>query len=311
MDKSAFISLFRKHQGWWRTCVLNEPEGKYWNPSRKEQQQVCNRINNGEKSLKNFLSQDIIDEVQKAIHDQRGAGTGIVEADRLYNNLLSSQPLAFNFFGFFRVFPDAALGFLQALRPDIMSFDDILFEYAPRSSQDMSAFDFGFVVSTKDQRGFLGFECKYTDTFIYQRTDTKIYYGDHNDKNHERYHQLYLDDYNRFPDDYYTYIRNKDFNQLFRNELLGVQMRSEFDFVQTGLFCHHADTKTIGAGQEFQKKIGNRIDDFIILPYSRYFEIMQKLDLPWKVRELVMMVWARYCGLDLSKETVNNKTNCL
>jgi len=74
--------------------------------------------------------------------------------------------------------------------------------------------------------------------------------------------------------------------------------------VITGLFCHHEDNKTIEAGLEFQKKIGNRKDYFILLTYSDYFERMQKLDLPWQVRELVMMLWARYCGFGLSKNVV-------
>lgn len=310
-QESGFISKFRKHQGWWRTFVLNEPEGKYYSRQHKEWKQVCNRINDGEKTLKNFLSQDIIDEIQKAIRDQSDAGTGIMEADRLYNNLLSSQPLSFNFFGFFRANPDIALPFLQTLNADIISVDDIVFEYAPKLSGDRSAFDFGFVVSTPTQKGFLGFECKYTDQFSYQRTDTKVYYGEQGDKNHQRYHELYLENRDRFPDDYLTYVRSQQFNQLFRNELLGVQMKSEtesdFDFVQTGLFCHHDDTKTMNAGQEFQKKIGNRIDDFIVLSYSRYFETMQKLDLPWEVRQLVMRLWARYCGLSLSENILANE----
>jgi len=231
--------------------------------------------------------------------------SGIMETDRLYNNLLSSQPLAFNFFGFFRAFPDIALAFLQTLRPDIIGVDDIVFEYAPQSSGDSSAFDFGFVVRTATQKGFLGFECKYTDTFSYQRSDTKVYYGDNEDKNFENYHQLYTDNPDRFPDDYYSYVRDKNFNQLFRNELLGVQLKTDFDFVITGLFCHHDDNKTVDAGYKFQKKIGNRKDDFILLTYADYFERMQKLNLTWETRELVMMLWARYCGLDLSKNVVN------
>jgi hypothetical protein len=73
----------------------------------------------------------------------------------------------------------------------------------------------------------------------------------------------------------------------------------------TGLFCCHDDKKTVAAGQEFQKKIGNGKDDFILLTYADYFERMQKLNLPWEIRELVMMVWARYCGLKLSTEVIN------
>lgn len=299
--ESGFISKFRKHQGWWRTFVLNEPEGKYYSKQHKEWKQVCNRINNGEidPDKKNFLSKDIYDEVQLALNRQKKLGSGMIETDRLYNNLLSSQPLAFNFFGFFRANPDVSLAFLKTIRADIISVDEYLFEFAPESSKDSSAFDFGFIVSTVTEKGFIGFECKYTDAFSYQRSDTKAYYGEEGDKNHENYHQLYTDNRYLFPDEYHTYIRDKNFNQLFRNEILGMLLKTEFDFVITGLFCHHDDKKTVAAGLEFQKKIGNG-KDFILLTYADYFERMQKLDLPWEIRELVMMLWARYCGTMLS-----------
>jgi hypothetical protein len=301
--ESGFIAKYRQHQGWWRTFVLNLEEGEYYSQHTKEKEKVCNRINNGDQDpeKKNFLSKDIAEEVQRALSERK---SGIMETERLYNNLLSSQPLAFNFFGFFRANPDVALAFLQTLRPDIIGVDDVVFEYAPESSKDRSAFDFGFVVRTENKKGFIGFECKYTDQFSYQRTDTKIYYGDEGDKNFDSYHQLYTQNPDRFTDDYFTYIRSKEFNQLFRNELLGVQLGSEFDFVITGLFCHNADTKTIDSGQDFQKKIGNG-NDFVLLTYADYFERMQKLDLPWEVRELVMMLWARYCALGLSKNVVD------
>jgi hypothetical protein len=309
--ESGFKAAMRKHQGWWRTFVLNLPEGTYYNHKTKKQEPVCNRITGGETDAhkKNFLSLDISTEVQRAQEHQKQDGKGIMEADRLYNNLLSSQPLAFNFFGFFRANKDVALAFLQTIRPDIVGVDEIVFEYAPKSSQDGSTFDFGFVVSTATEKGFVGFECKYTDTFSYQRSDNKKYYGENGDKNHKNYHRLYSDNRNRFPDEYHTYIMDKNYNQLFRNELLGmlIQTEPDIDFLITGLFCHHNDKKTCDAGLEFQKKIGNGRDDFILLTYADYLETMQKLDLNWEQRELIMMLWARYCGLDLSKNILENE----
>jgi hypothetical protein len=310
-NESGFKAKHRLHQGWWRTFVLNEPEGKYYSRQQKEWKQVCNRINDGEQSLKNFLSQDIVGEVQRAIRDQRDAGTGIMEAKRLYNNLLSSQPLAFNFFGFFRANPDIALAFLQTLNPEIISVDDMVFEYAPNASEDRSAFDFGFIVRTQTQRGFIGFECKYTDTFSFKSKGSKVNYGDKTDivedKNYNRYYELYKANPDRFQNGYFSYVRDNNLNQLFRNELLAVQLLTDFDFVKTGLFCHHEDYNATYAGKEMQRWIGNCEDDFILLTYANYFEIIQKLDLPWEVRQLVMRLWARYCGLSLSENILANK----
>jgi hypothetical protein len=303
--ESGFIAKFRQHQGWWRTFVLNEEEGKYWDAKNEKYSTVCNRINNGEKWLKNFLSEDIAVTAKQAVEKNKKDKSGIIDEDRLYNNLLSSQPLAFNFFGFFKANPDIALAFLQSFRPDITAVEDVVFEYAPQTS-DHSAFDFGFVIRTEAGIGFWGFECKYTDTFSFKRKGSKVFYGDKQgddkdliDKNYENYHSLYVNHRNRFPDDYFTYVRNSNYNQLFRNELLAVQLKS-YDFIITGLFCHQEDRETVKAGLEFQKKIGNGCTDFLIITYADYFEHMQKLTLSWEQRELIMLLWARYCGLQLS-----------
>ncbi len=51
----------------------------------------------------------------------------------------------------------------------------------------------------------------------------------------------------------------------------------------------------------FRQKVGDGEKDFIIHTYANYFEAMQKQDLSWKQRELIMILWARYCGLSLSE----------
>ena len=283
----------------WKKVNIEDKKEKKW-------RRVCNRINNGEifAFRKNFLSEEILGAVKESYSQQHESGKGILEIDRLFNNLLSSQPLAFNFFGFMKYHrDDIALGFLKTYNAEITAIDDVVFEFAPGSSKDNSAFDVGFKVSAGVQKGFIGFEVKYTDKFSYRRNDKKkTFYGDVGDKNHDIYHKLYTEHTHRFPDDYYSYVRAKNFNQLFRNEILGVQLLNEYDFIQTGLFCHHDDKKTIEAGHEFIKKIGNQTDDFIVVTYADYFERMQKIDLPWEYRELVMTLWARYCGLNLSEK---------
>ena len=299
-SESGFIAKMRRHQGWWRTYVLNLEEGIY----SKGTKRVCNRINNGKEDAhqKNFLSKDILKAVQEAQELQRKRGKGKMEEDRLYNNLLSSQPLAFNFFGWFHANKEVAVSFLKTIRPDIISVEEILFEYAPEASDDGSAFDVAFLVKTKTQRGFIGIEVKYTDTFSFKRDKSRYYYGESGDQNFETYHRIFKANPDRFKTDYETYVRSRDFNQLFRNEILACLKLKEddFDFVITGLFCHQ-DDKATGKGLEFEKIIGNGNDDFIVLTYADYIERMQKLDLTWEQRELVMMLWARYCGLQLSE----------
>lgn len=306
-NESGFIKKFRAHQGWWRTFVLNEPEGKYWNDKSKEEATVCNRINNGETSLNNFITKKIGEISKLAVEINKKNKSGIINEDRLYNNLLSSQPLAFNFIGFLKLYPELALAFIKTIRPDVISVEEIVFEYAPVTAKDNSAFDFGFMVRSEGGLGFLGFECKYTDTFSYQRANkenkTYTFYGDENDKRHNDYHPIYSANRHRLPDDYGSYVRDKRFNQLFRNEILALQLKG-FDFITTGLFCHPDDKEALVSGYEFQKKVGNRSNDFIVLTYADFIERLQRLDITWEQRESVMMLWARYCGLKLSSEVV-------
>lgn len=297
-NESGFIKEYRFHQGWWRTFVLNEPEGRYTDANGKTAT-VCNRINNGEKTIKNFITPEIGEIAKKTVEKHKNKPKGIIREDRLYDNLLSSQPLAFNFFGFLKLNPELALEFIKTFRPEITEIVDIVFEFAPDSTPDHSAFDFGFIVRTDAGKGFWGFECKYTDSFSYKRAKSKVNYGDVGDIRYEDYHPIYLSNRQRLPDDYFSYVRDKRFNQLFRNELLALQLEG-FDFICSGLFCHHDDKDALAAGYDFQKKVGNGCTDFQIMTYAEYFEHLQKLDLSWEQRELVMMLWARYCGLQLS-----------
>ena len=286
--------------------MLNQEEGKYWDAMNKEHKTVCNRINNGDASNSNFLSEDIVNAVKQALTMHEQTKSGMIDKDRLFNNLLSSQPLAFNFFGWLKFHKDIAFALMKTIRPDITEIEDMVFEYAPASTHDKSAFDIGIIVKTDSQRGFIGLECKYTDTFSYKRPKSHTFYGDEKDRNYSHYRALYDGIRNRFIDDYFSYGRNSYFNQLYRNELLGVQLQTEFDFVVTGLFCYYDYIPTIVAVILYGRLIGNGIDDFAVLTYADYFENIQRLNLSWQQRELVMMLWARYCGLELSKKLIKS-----
>ena len=147
----------RFHQGWWRAFVLNEDEGN--NPVRAGEK-VCNTILNGidDASRKNFLSEQILKSVLLTIEERKKAGSGIIEENRLYNNLLSSQPLCFNFFGELKTDNDLALKVLQQFWPELTEVRTVMFEYAPEENytNDNSAFDVAFDVMIGSQNGLVG-----------------------------------------------------------------------------------------------------------------------------------------------------------
>jgi hypothetical protein len=72
-------------------------------------------------------------------------------------------------------------------------------------------------------------------------------------------------------------------------------------FVYTGLFCFEQDKDAIKTGNTFQNMLRNGPKNFKIITYSDFISALQKQDLTWQQREWSMLLWARYCGLTLSK----------
>jgi len=55
-------------------------------------------------------------------------------------------------------------------------------------------------------------------------------------------------------------------------------------------------------GAEYQGMLKNGEQKFKVMIYRDFIEKVQKLDISWEQRELSMMLWARYCGLQLSHQ---------
>lgn len=279
----------RIHQGWWRMNILNERPGQH---PKNANDNVCNTILNGEQTKKNFLTENSSKAVDQTLQERQEEDAGLMEQDRLFNNLLSSQPLCFNFFGELMADTDFGLQVLQTWWPDLTELKKVIFEFAPkeRYTNDNSAFDIAFEVSIGDQSGLVGLECKYTDTFSSAEYD-KPAYKDIFDKSCS-----FVTNY----DD----LKASKYNQLFRNQLIaeGLIQNSKYDFVQTGLFCYEQDSSAIETGQELQQMLTNP-DSFKIITYRNFIENIQQLDLDWQKREWTMLLWARYCATSLSEPT--------
>ena len=284
--ESGFKKRMRFHQGWWRAFVLAEEQGEH--PIRKSES-IGSTIHQGKNSGKNFLSENILKAVIETIQERKEASAGIIEEGRLFNNLLSSQPLCFNFFGELKIDTEFALQVLQRFYSGLTNVKRVIFEYAPdeRYTNDNSAFDVAFEVERENELGLIGFECKFTDTFSQREYDKKEY--------RDVYRQSSI-----FSKEYKVYISGR-YNQLFRNQLMAEAMlqHKKYDFVFTGLFCHQEDRPAIEIGNEFQEMLNSK-SLFRVITYQNYIEEIQQLSLGWEKRELVMMLWARYCATELS-----------
>jgi len=277
----------RIHQGWWRMNILNEPPGKH---PKNDNDNVCNTIRNGEQTKKNFLTENSSKAVYQTLQERQEEGAGLMEQDRLFNNLLSSQPLCFNFYGELMADTNFGLRVLQTWWPDLTELKRVIFEFAPkeRYTNDNSAFDIAFEVAIGDKSGLIGLECKYTDTFSTTEYD-KPAYKEIFEKSHS-----FVSNYDRF--------KASRYNQLFRNQLIaeGLIQNKNYDFVRTGLFCYEQDNSAIETGHELQQML-SKPESFKIITYQNFIENVQQLDLDWQKREWTMLLWARYCGTVLSE----------
>ena len=287
--ESGFIKRMRFHQAWWRAFVLGEEQGQ-WPKSKDPQKRIGSTILEGQESGKNFLTENALAAVKKTQQEREEHEFGMLEEERLFNNLLSSQPLCFNFFGELKMDLDLAEAVLKSFYPAVTKVSNVWFEYAPlaRYTQDNSAFDISIEMEIGDRKGLLGLECKYTEPFSQKEYDKTAY------------REIFAKS-DVFTKEYSTYISSR-YNQLFRNQLMAEAMvqGGEYDFVYTGLFCHQEDQNATGIGAEFGSLL-NLEEDFQVITFRDFVERVQQLPLTWEQREWSNLLWARYCSEALSR----------
>lgn len=306
---SNWRDKIRIHQGWWRAFVLGITEGEYYDNRNKIWKRICNQVFQETSSDDiNFLSDTVYQSVKNTLSGRNNISAGMIDEDRLKFNLLSSQPLCFNFFGELIEDLDFGTKVLQSWFSDVSRLTNVLFEYAPKEkeSDDNSAFDFAFEVeNNKMQKGIIGLECKYTDSFSFKPQKSKVYYGDIESKGYERYNEIFSKSKKSFRNDYFEYVRDKDINQLFRNQLIAERIiqnpNLNYKFVKTGLFCFHGDKDAIDSGNKIKSMLSEP-ESFQLITYRSFIESVQRLDLDWEKREWSMKLWTRYCALELSEK---------
>ena len=136
-------------------------------------------------TLSNFLTDNIKRAVRSETASVRQGSGQLVEEERLYANLLSSQPLCFNLFGELQADLSLATSVFRELWPErIVAVTAIRFEHSPGRGDltytgDHSAFDV-FVEHTVPSGGvgFLGFEVKYHESLKVKAASFKPRYAE-------------------------------------------------------------------------------------------------------------------------------------
>lgn len=224
------------------------------------------------KDRSNFLTDKIRTLVQYELYRAINLGK-LIREDRMWENLLSSQPLCFNLFGELHFDLILATKYFKKLFPEkIESVTEILFEHSPgRESEkytgDKSAFDvFVEYISPKAKKGFIGIEVKYAESLKEEgpKESANIFI-----KHKKRY--LELTNSAIFNLDEIDKLKLPPLSQIWRDHLLAIATKMDYDegfFV----FCFPQENEECLNGVNQYKGCLASDDEESTFFYPRYLE---------------------------------------
>lgn len=177
----------------------------------------------------NFLTPAIAKLVRReAAYREFGA---MYDEERLWQNLLSSQPLTFNLLGQCKIDPEFGSKLLRRLFPDfVKTLNNVFFEHSPgradpHYTNDHSAFDVLFDVTTANgKKGFIAIEIKFAESLRYTPRPMSARYDD------------IVKTANFYADASDNRLRTTPLEQMFRQHLLAYTMTGADGGYDTGLF---------------------------------------------------------------------------
>lgn len=181
-------------------------------------------------SRSNFLTEKIKTLVQYEVY-QSHQEKKLISEPRIWENLLSSQPLAFNLFGELHFDLKLATKFFKKLYPEKVSeVTRVLFEHSPgrgnsEYSGDHSAFDvFIEFLSPENKKGFIGIEVKYAENMKDSDESCKEIFKN----NGVRYIEL-SQKFNIYNDGAIDHLKNAPLQQVWRDHLLTISTLKDYD----------------------------------------------------------------------------------
>ncbi len=216
---TTFMSNARLLQAIWRKenyPEINYTDGEYGNYLP---------IDFAKDTKANFLTNHIGDIVEENVKNS----TGLIKEPRIWDNLLSSQSLAFNLFGELATekgFKTATNSFKKLINQNIEKVTEIKFEYSPgrrkiKYTNDRTAFDVFVKYDTcEGKKGFIGIEVKYSEHMYDKPNKIKL---DNKVKTTNRYKQIAKDSM-LFQDKSINKLMYSNIHQLWRDHLLVLSM---------------------------------------------------------------------------------------
>lgn len=191
-----------------------------------------------EERLTNYLTDGIRAVVRREVLDPTKRGDRLLGKPRIFNDLLSSQPLCFNLFGELeRDLPLATRAFADLTAGRAEHVTAIEFEHSPgrgdaRYTGDRSAFDVFVEYRRGPVRGFLGIEVKYHEGL-----------GDPASKHHPRYDEIAAK-CGHFAADALDRLKEPPLQQIWRDHLLAQSIVQARDYDEGSfVFLHPRDNE--------------------------------------------------------------------
>ena len=180
-------------------------------------------------SKENYLTPNIRNLVTSAVGNSKISGAMIGEP-RIWNNLLSSQPLCFNLFGEMHFDLDLATKFFTNIFPQrIDSVTSVNFEYSAGRgnsdySGDNSAFDVFVEYIKNGKMGFIGIEVKYAESLREESAEkAKTTFSKHK----KEYTRLTTE--NIFKPNAIENISQAPISQIWRDHILSIAHKKDYD----------------------------------------------------------------------------------
>ena len=222
---NEFSSFCRYLQSKWRT------EKGYPMDKKKKYGNYLD-LDFAKRTKNNYLTPRIKELVTKEVENSK-QNEKLISEPRIWNNLLSSQPLCFNLFGELHYDLVLATRFFQNIYPDIISkVLKIDFEYSPGRENieytgDRSAFDvfIEYLPKNLTGKGFLGIEVKYIEDLTEEsKKKAEKIFKKHKDRYTELTEQSGIFKKNRIDE-----LRKPPISQIWRDHLLALATIKDYN----------------------------------------------------------------------------------
>jgi hypothetical protein len=232
---SEFAAIARLRQSKWRDSKgFSRPKDKLGNYLDSDFAKT---------TKSNFLTDRIKTLVQYEVYLSH-QNSKLISEPRIWENLLSSQPLAFNLFGELHFDLKLATKFFGKKYPDsVAEVTKVLFEHSPSRGNleytgDHSAFDVFIEFLGKDnQRGFIGIEVKYVENMSDSKDSCARIFKEHG----TRYVELSRK-FDIFKDGASEHLKETPLQQVWRDHLLAISTLKDYD-LGFFVFLHPEDNK--------------------------------------------------------------------